>query len=490
MTLKTLAQTSAPAGESVLPAPPDPLGFSSAHLVGIGGCGMSALARALMACGVAVSGSDLKTGGEVERLRAAGARTFDSHEAANLGDAEVLVYSTAISEANPELVRARAEDRRILHRSDALALFLATRDSILVSGTHGKTTTTALAGLALEAAGADPWCFVGGMVPAFAGHVRVGGLTWAVAEADESDGSFERLPASHLIVTNIEDDHLDYWQTSEAMIAGYRRVIERVARDGVVLMCHDDPGASALRRTLDRRVLTYSVRPRTGDFSAGAIKLAPYHSEFDFYHGKLFFGRFQVGVPGLQNVSNAVAALGLLTALGGDPLVAAPALSDFHGVGRRFEVKGRAAGVTVVDDYAHHPTEVLATIEAARALRQQLGGRLVAVFQPHRYTRTQLLMNSFAVAFTGCDEIVLTDVYAAGEQPIEGVNSEALAARLDRAGFQRVTHIPNRADIAPRLAPRLREGDLVLTLGAGDNTKTSTELLEQLAKTGPCLLGD
>ncbi|MBI5154544.1 UDP-N-acetylmuramate--L-alanine ligase [Candidatus Poribacteria bacterium] len=466
--------------EGRIPPPTNPLGFRRVHLIGIGGCGMSGIARALLASGIEVSGSDLQFGDSSKRLRNAGARIFIGHGEENLGSPDLVVYSSAISPSNPELAAAHARGLRIVHRSEALAMFLGTRKSVLVTGTHGKTTTTAMTGLILEAAGFDPWAFVGGFVPAFEGNTRVGGLEWAVAEADESDGSFERLPCNHLIVTNVEDDHLDYWKSNEAMVNGYRRVVMNTSATGAILMSIDDPGACELRHSVGAPVLTYSVRAMAGDYSAGNIELDPYSSSFTFYAGRSPLMRLTVGVPGLQNVSNAVAAAGLALELGADPQAISRALEAYHGVGRRFQVKGEAAGVTVIDDYAHHPTEIIATIDAARAARARRGGRLVAIFQPHRYTRTQNLMNAFAVAFTGCDLLVLTDIYSAGEAPIEGVTGEALAARLAESGQRHLRYIARREAIAAELAGELREGDLVLTLGAGDITRTGGELLELL----------
>jgi UDP-N-acetylmuramate--alanine ligase len=456
------------------------LGFNSAHLVGIGGCGMSALAWALLACGVDVSGSDVKESSTVRRLREAGARITIGHSAEAIERPEVAILSSAIRPDNPEVLEARRKHVRMIHRSDALALFLRLRRSILVSGTHGKTTTTAMLSLAMEAAGLDPWGFVGGNVPAWDGNSRVGGVEWAVAEADESDGTFERLPAQHLIVTNVEDDHLDYWKTSEAMRAGYRRVVEKVSVGGTVLVCADDPGARDLAYAVTRRVKTYSLEEGFGDYSAGSIVLGPFHSDFHFFCGRQPMLRVRVGVPGRQNISNAVATLGMVHAIGGDIESAAASLADFHGVGRRFEQKGIADGVTVIDDYAHHPTEIAVTIHAALAARREMGGRLVVVFQPHRYTRTRDLMDSFATCFDGADMLVLAGIYGAGEDVIEGITTSALAQGVERAMGRAPRVFENRREIAQCLVGDLRPGDLVLTLGAGDNWQTAEELVTLL----------
>lgn len=462
------------------------LGFDSAHLVGIGGAGMSALASAFLACGVHVTGSDMSESATVKRLRAAGAHIAIGHSAEALGRPDVVILSTAIKPDNPELLAAQAAGIRLLHRSEALAMFLRLRRSILISGTHGKTTTTALLGLALEGAQRDPWVFVGGHVPAWDSNTRVGGCEWAVAEADESDGSFERLPANHLIVLNVEDDHLDYWKTSEAMREGYRRVIEAVSVGGTVLTSHDDPGARDVRRAARRGVLTYGTTAKVGNFSAGAIELGPFSSSFDFYVGHTFAQRFTIGVPGLQNVSNAVCALGMAHELGCDLDLAGAKFADFHGVGRRFEIKGTAAGVTVVDDYAHHPTEILATLAAARATREKLGGRVIAVFQPHRYTRTRDLLDAFAGCFADADVVILTNIYSAGEAPIPGLSIETLADAMRVIPGAPTPHIINdRRAIAAHIAKRVEPNDLVLTLGAGDNWRTGEELLTLLSTNAP-----
>jgi len=462
-----------------------PFDFPSAHLIGIGGCGMSSIALAMLACGVRVSGSDAKAGASVRRLREAGANVAIGHAEENLGDAAVVVVSTAIPESNPELVAARARGIQIVHRSDALAMFLAKRSSVLIAGTHGKTTTTSMAGVALAAGGLDPWAFVGGYVPAFGGNTRVGGLRYAVAEADESDGTFERLPGGHLVVTNIENDHLDYWKTPARMRAGYRRVMEAIPDDGVVLLCEDDAGVREVRRKVKRPVLTWGLNSEDTHFSAANLVRHPFSTEFDFFIRREKLGRFEVGVPGIHNVSNAVAALALTVELGGDAVRAGEALRGFHGVGRRFEVKGTAAGTTVIDDYAHHPSEIQATLSAARALRDQTGGRLVAIFQPHRYTRTRDLMDEFAGCFGDADVLVLTSVYAAGEKPLPRAGGDLLFRRARRAGHPNARFVANRADIAARVAPELRPGDVVLTLGAGDNHLTGDEILGLLRNDSP-----
>ncbi len=476
---------SEPAAEAARPLPrmiddTQPFPFESAHLIGIGGCGMSAIAVAMHACGVRVSGSDSKAGKTVQRLQETGINVNIGHNAANLGNVDAVVVSTAIPESNPELEAARERGVAVHHRSDALAMFLASRKSILISGTHGKTTTTALTGVTLAAAGLDPWVFVGGNVPAFRGNTRVGGVQYAVAEADESDGTFERLPSGHLIVTNIEPDHLDYWKTEKRMIAGYKRVIEATEAGGVVLMCEDDPGVRKLRAKIKRPVLTWSIEGRDAHYRAASIRHHPFATEFDFLIGDESLGRFEIGVPGLHNVSNAVAGMAMAIELGGDITMTHEALAAFHGVGRRFDVKGTLGGITVIDDYAHHPSEITATLQAASELKHHTGGRLVTVFQPHRYTRTRDFMNEFAKSFDNADMLVLTNVYPAGEKPLPRAGGVLLYRRTRRSGHPDTRYIADRSVIATRLVDELKPGDVVLTLGAGDNHLTADEILDLL----------
>lgn len=459
----------------------NPFGFASAHLLGIGGAGMSALARALMANGVAVSGTDLAESDATRQLVRLGARIAFGHDAANLGEPEAVIASSAIRPGNPEMDAAAARGIPVLHRSEGLARFLASRRSILVTGAHGKTTTTSILGMLLDAAGFDPWVFSGARVEAFDGNTRVGGLEWAVAEADESDGTFERLPADHLVITNIDDDHLDYWKTSEALRAGYQRVVENAAPGAAIVACFDDPGVRDLAAACPRRLVSYGLSPDVFEYGAEAIGLGAFGSSFTLTRRGRAVGRFAIGAPGLQNVSNAVGSLALAMELGADPEAMAPALEAFRGAARRFDIRGARGGVTVVDDYAHHPREVAATLAAGRRAADAQGGRLVAVFQPHRYTRTRDFLDAFGACFAGADLVALTEVYAAGEPPIPGADAASLAASVRASLGIDPLLVACRAGLAAELAPRLRADDFVMTLGAGDIWKTGLELLDILA---------
>ncbi|MEQ8820848.1 MAG: UDP-N-acetylmuramate--L-alanine ligase [Sumerlaeia bacterium] len=456
---------------------------ASAHLIGIGGAGMSAIARALLAANVVVSGSDAcATSESCRQLKLLGATVWQGHRAENLAaEADVVIVSTAIRTSNPELAAARERKLPVLHRSQGLALFLQGRASCLVAGTHGKTTTTAMLALCLSEGGFDPHAFVGGSVPAFGGNVRLGKGNWAVAEADESDGSFRNLPADNLIVTNVEPDHLDYWRTAERMMGGYVEVCERLPASGTLLICSDDPGACELRERLDRPALAYGIEPGIAHYHAGNVVEEPFRSHFNLYVMGKRAGRITLGVPGRQNIQNAVGAAALALRLGASFSAIARALENFHGVERRFQIKGTEGGVTVIDDYAHHPTEIRATLAAGRQALRGTDGRLIAVFQPHRYTRTRDFLTEFADSLTAADRVILTDIYAASEDPIPGVGIDRLAADVAATLGERCQLIRDRSAIAEALAPELSGGDLVLTLGAGDNWRTADELLSQLA---------
>lgn len=456
--------------------------FRSAHMIGIGGCGMNAIAHALLASGIKVSGSDLKESKATQDLRKAGAIIFIGHDAENLQNPDVTIISTAIPERNPELQRARGEGRKIIHRSEALGLFLATRQSILITGTHGKTTTSALTAMMMQAGKLDPWAFVGGYVPAFEGNCLCGGDRFAVAEADESDGTFEKLPVHHLIVTNIEDEHLDYWKTGSAMRLGFRRVYESVPESGVRLCCFDDPGVKELisRSTLD--CIGYGVRSKDANYFGANIDLQPFHSSFDLMMRGSFYARYTIGVPGLHNVSNAVAALAMANELGGDLTVVGEALANFHGVGRRFEIKGQAKGVTIIDDYGHHPTEIRVTLKAAKKAANSTNGRLFVIFQPHRYSRTRDTLHELAESFTDATELILLPIYSAGEKPLDGVHDNSLFLTLSPSRKRHAQYMENASEVAQALLPKLRSGDVVLTIGAGDVYKISDELTALMAE--------
>lgn len=444
----------------------------SAHLVGICGSGMTPLAHALLSMGIAVSGSDPGAAKGAE-LAAKGVRLFSQHQAANLGEADVLVYSTAISPDNPELLAARARGIAIAHRSELLAWFLARRESVLVAGTHGKTTTTTMLTLLLEAAGLDPWGFVGGRVREFGGNLRIGGERLAVAEADESDGSFLCLPRDHAIITNIEAEHLNYWIDEERLFVGFDEFCAAIPSGGRLVLCIDDPGVRRLLPLLRKDVIVYSCAGNEADFHASQVELTGTSCSFDFHQNGKRLGRVRLGVPGRQNVANATGAIALAISLGGDFEKMRTALENFEGVDRRFTKRRHASGAMVIDDYGHHPTEIAATMAAARLLAEERRGRLHVVFQPHRYSRTESFFPHFGPALSAADSIILTEIYGAGEEPIEGISGETLLHEIRRSATADSQLIAGFEDIKKVLESRIKDSDIVLLLGAGSVTNLS-----------------
>ena len=439
------------------------------HVVGAGGAGMSAIAEVLATMGHTVTGSDQAASAAVSHLLERGVAVTVGHDAANVDGADVVAVSTAIPATNPEVAAARAAGIPVLRRAEVLAAICAVRRTVAVSGTHGKTTTTALLALALRAAGIEPSFIVGGEVQGLGSGASWGSGGWFVVEADESDGTFLELGAEAVVVTNVEADHLDHWGSYEALQAGFRRFLAEAAGPRVV--CADDPVAAGLAEGLD--CLTYGTSEaathRMVDVVAGADGVT-----FWLEHAGERLGPVAVPLPGLHNARNAAAVVVTALALGTDLEPVAAALARFPGVRRRWERRGEAGGVTFIDSYDHLPTEVAAALDAAAA-----GGfgRVVCVFQPHRYTRTRDLWRSFADAFDGADLLVVTDVYAAGQQPIPGVTGKLVVdAVLDAHPWRRVAWLPGRADLLAYLAAELRPGDLCLTLGAGDLTSLPDEL--------------
>src|SRR5215204_1159998 len=454
---------------------PQPLGPGprTVHLVGVGGAGMSGLARLLLAAGHRVTGSDRSESATLEALRALGAEVWAGHDGARMGRPDLVVASTAIRATNPELVAARILDIPVLGRAQLLALLMAGKDGIAVAGTHGKTTTTGMVVAILEAAGLDPSFAVGGDFKSSGSNAAAGSGPHFVAEADESDGSFLELAPTVAVVTNVEADHLDHWGDLAAVTAAFRSFVGRLPPDGTAVLCADDPGALDLAGAARCRVVTYG-------FAAGAevrgelLAIDGRGASFAVLAGGEPLGEVALVVPGRHNVANALGAIAAAMAAGAPFGAAAPALAGFTGAARRFHLRAEVGGVTVVDDYAHHPTEVAASLAAAR-----LGGakRLVAVFQPHLYSRTRLFAAEFGRALAAADLVVVTDVYAAREDPEPGIDGALVAgaARHARADLDCV-YEPDRSALATRVATLVQPGDLVLTLGAGDITTLADEL--------------
>jgi UDP-N-acetylmuramate--alanine ligase len=465
--------TGAPGGRPMASSRLDLAAPRRVHVVGIGGSGMSGIATLLVGRGHVVTGSDLRESPVLERLRAQGIDARAGHAAANVpADVDAVVVSTAIPASNAEVVAATARGVPVLRRADALGALTATTRTIAVSGTHGKTTTTAMVALALRGAGWKPSFLVGGDLPALGFGAWHDEGDWLVVEADESDGTFTELAAEAVVVTNVEADHLDHHGSMEALERGFARFLAEAA--GPRLACADDAGAMRVARAAGVEVVTYGTDP-AADHRIVERHPRPGGSDVVVELRDGTRVAMALSVPGLHNARNATAALAVAVELGVDATAAAEALGGFLGVARRFERRGDVDGVTLVDDYAHLPTELRAALATARE-----GGwrRVVAVFQPHRYSRTEALWQDFGDAFDDADVVVLTDVYAAGEPPRPGVSGRlVLQAVLDQRPHALVAYVSHRADLAAHVRGLARPGDVVLSLGAGDVTALADEWL-------------
>jgi UDP-N-acetylmuramate--alanine ligase len=449
------------------------------HFVGVGGAGMSGIARILLARGLQVSGSDAKDSRELAALRVLGADVHVGHRAEHVASADTVVVSTAIREDNVELVQARRLGLPVLRRAEALAAVMADRKGVAVAGTHGKTTTTSLLTVALQHCGADPSFAIGGSLNDSGVNAHNGSGRLFVAEADESDGSFLLLSPFAAIVTNIEADHLDYYVTAAAVADAFDAFADTVEPGGFVVACADDPGATRMAAAAGSRgvsVRTYG-ESAAADVRIERLRLVGTRSEFQVVaHGRRL-GQVELRIPGRHNALNATAALTAGLGLGLPEGALRDGLAGFTGTRRRFELKGAARGVRVFDDYAHHPTEIIAVLRAAREVAA--GGRVVVAFQPHRYSRTAAFRREFGEALALADEVVVLEVYAAGEDPVPGASGAGVAAAVtlppDRVLFE-----PSWSAVPARLAERARSGDVVLTLGAGDVTMLGPETLALL----------
>ncbi|MGZ4212012.1 MAG: UDP-N-acetylmuramate--L-alanine ligase [Actinomycetota bacterium] len=449
--------------------------LGAVHLIGVGGAGMSALAKVLLARGILVSGSDLKESADLAALRALGARISIGHEPSNIGDAETVVVSSAIRATNPELRAAEAKGVRVLHRAQLLGMLMRDRRGIAVAGTHGKTTTTSMIALILQRAGLDPTFLVGGEVNERGTNAHDGVGEWLVAEADESDGSFLWLGPEIAVVTSIEADHLDYYGTEADVRETFGAFMENVLPEGAIVACIEDAGVRSVIPRVDRRFVTYGLAD--GEWTANRAPANGGQEMIVRRHGAVV-GTIALPVGGAHNALNALVAVAAATEVGVAFDVVADALGKYGGVRRRFERRGVAAGVTVIDDYAHNPSKVRAAIAAAR---EQSPVRLVAVFQPHLYSRTRHLGKDLGAALSGADIVVVTDVYGAREDPQPGITGKIVVdGLLDEAPRRSVAYLPKRGDIVPYVTGRARPGDLVLTIGAGDVTMLCDEILLKL----------
>ena len=457
------------------------------HFVGIGGIGMSGIAEVLLNLGYKVSGSDLKNSSVTQRLAGLGAVMFEGHRAENIAGAEVVVTSSAIAAENPEVVEAHNLHVPVIQRAEMLAELMRLKYGIAIAGMHGKTTTTSMVAAVLAGGGLDPTVVVGGRVDAMGSNARLGKSQYLVAEADESDRSFLKLSPILSVVTNIDREHMDCYRNMRDVKKTFLEFMDRVPFYGMVVACNDDPLLRRLLPEVQRRTVTYGTK-RGSDFfiklendstpASLRVEGQPL-SRFRVAYRKKDLGQFTLHVPGVHNVLNATAAIAVGIGLDVDVEAIRAALDQFRGVDRRFQLRGRAAGVSVIDDYGHHPTEIKATLAAAR----QCGFRKVhVVFQPHRYTRTRDLMEEFTRAFADTDSLFVLDIYAASEKPIEGVSGEALAEAIREKGGRDARYVSSFAEAVSSAFAAAQDGDMILTLGAGSVSQLGPMILEKLGK--------
>jgi UDP-N-acetylmuramate--alanine ligase len=464
------------------PVPAEALG--RVHFIGIGGAGMSGIARIMLARGLPVSGSDAKDSVSLAALRALGATVHVGHLAENVGAVDTVVVSTAIRESNPELIEARRRGLAVVHRAGALASVMVGRRSVAVAGTHGKTTTTSLLTVALQHCGADPSFAIGGNLNESGANAHNGSGDVFVAEADESDGSFLLYSPDAAVVTNVEPDHLDHYGTPEAVAAAFDAFARRVVPGGFLVTCADDPGAVLLARSAREAgidVRTYGV-DTDADLRLLGLETRGLGSSFEAVLMGRRLGRVDLRIPGRHNALNAAAALAVGVGLGFAAERLREGLANFSGTRRRFEHKGTVAGVRVFDSYAHHPTELTADLASAREVAA--GGRVIVVFQPHLFSRTQFFAGDFGTALGLADEVVVMDVYAAREDPVPGVTGALVAAAVPLPA-EHVVFEPSWSAVAGRLAAWARPGDVVITCGAGDVTMIGPEVLARLEGGAP-----
>ncbi len=465
---------------------PTPFELGPVHFVGIGGIGMSGIAEIMLRVGYTVQGSDVRVSANTERLEKLGARIFIGQDAGNLENASAVVYSTAIRPDNPELVEARARRLPLVRRAEMLAELMRLQFSVAVGGTHGKTTTTSLVAALLDAGGLDPTVINGGIINAYGANAKVGQGDWMVVEADESDGTFLKLRATCAVVTNIDPEHLDHYGSFDAVRRAFREFVESTPFYGFAAICTDHPEVQAMAaRVENRRLVTYGVNPQA-DVRAERIEMGPEGCRFDVVirpvdGPPLRWEGLKLPMAGRHNVLNALAAIAVVRELGVGEDAIRQGLAGFGGVRRRFTTTGVVGGVRIVDDYGHHPVEISAVLSAARAVTS---GRVVAVVQPHRYSRLKDLFQDFCSCFNDADTVIVSDVYAAGETPLVGASREDLVEGLKRHGHRRVLTLQGPDALATLVRAETGPGDLVVCLGAGDITAWAYALPAQLEALG------
>ena len=461
-----------------------PLGIGTIHFTGIGGIGMSGIAEVLHTLGYAVQGSDISESANVKRLREVGIPVAVGHDPAHVANAQVVVVSTAVRRDNPEVMAARARLVPVVRRAEMLAELMRLRWSVAVGGTHGKTTTTSLISAVLEAANLDPTVINGGIINAYGSNTRLGQGEWMVVEADESDGSFLRLPAVIAVVTNMDPEHLDHWGTGEAMLAGYDQFVGNIPFYGFAVLCVDHPAVQEMiPRLSDRRVITYGFSPQA-DIRAERLVMDKLGATFEvavtdrFRNSSRRMGPFRLPMLGQHNVQNALAAVAIAVEMEIDDATVRSAFLGFRGVKRRFTKTGETGGITVIDDYGHHPVEIAAVLRAAR----QAGARdVVAIVQPHRYTRLQSLFPEFCTCMNDAGTVIIADVYAAGEAPIPGAARDDLVDGLRARGHRSVVPLTAPEHLAEMVHAIAKPGDFVVCLGAGNVTAWAAALPGELA---------
>lgn len=446
------------------------------HFVGIGGIGMSGIAEVLLTLGYRISGSDLKRSAVTDRLEKLGATIFEGHAASNVGDARAVVVTSAVGAANPEIQEARRRQIPVIPRGELLSELMRLKYGVAVAGSHGKTTTTSLIGAMLSHAGLDPTVVVGGRVGVFTSNARIGQSDFLVVESDESDGSFLKLAPIIAIVTNIDREHLDHYPSLDAIRDAFADFVNKVPFYGAAIVCLDDENVQQILPRIARRTITYG-RSAQADLVIREVEPEPFASRFRLERAGHDLGWFRVPAPGAHNVLNATAAVAVGLELNLTPAQINLGLGSFTGVDRRFQIRGEARGVTVVDDYGHHPTEIRATLAAARQAKFR---RVLVLFQPHRYSRTFHLMDDFARSFHQADAVFVTDIYAASEAPIDGVTGAALADRLRAFGHKSAEFTGPLAHGVAAISRQAREGDLLITLGAGNVSQAGDLILNQL----------
>ena len=473
-----------------------PADLGPIHILGIGGIGMSAIAEILRAKGFTVQGTDQKESANVKRLRTKGIKVFIGHQASNVEGARFVVISTAVKSGNPELEAARARGIPIIRRAEMLAELMRLYATISVTGTHGKTTTTSLIAHVLKDTGLEPTVITGGIINDWGSNARLGAGPWMVVEADESDGTFIKIPTQIGVVTNIDPEHLDYFKSVENMHREYETFFRNIPFYGLAVACVDHPVAREMIERLQlrrdgRRLITYGVAA-DADMRLEVTRIEGNVTHFDAVlsdrvaGGARRLGNWSVPIPGQHNALNALAAIAVCAEAGVPDDAIRDALTRFAGVKRRFQPTGTWNGITIYDDYGHHPVEIAAVLKAARAGAK---GRVVAVVEPHRYSRVKDLFDEFATCLADADAVIVAPLYSAGEAPIEGVDHRTLAAAIGRAGHASVTSVDSERDLAPAIRTLARSGDMVLCFGAGNSTEWAHALPGWLAETAPTLAG-